>query len=181
MPKGHRGDCCKTAISHWSVLHIIRQLVSAKSLQEGDKTWHMECTTRLSVASAETAGSNDVCSCLHQLLGECYEQQVPFYFAINTGPLLCWLSITQSLHLHLTRSLVDRWGVIDDLATSSLHSSRLSAVLMAAPSVMPVHSGMLSSHLFFVCLFFSSLYCALQDYIVAQIKYVRASYRPAAG
>ena len=35
------------------------------------------------------------------------------------------------------------------MATSSLHSSRLSAFLVAAPSVMPVHSGMLSSHLFF--------------------------------
>ena len=45
--------------------------------------------------------------------------------------------------------LVDRWGATDDLATSSLHSSRLSAFLMAAPNVMPVHSGMLSSHLFF--------------------------------
>ena len=28
---------------------------------------------------------------------------------------------------------VDRWGTTDDLATSSLHSSRLSAFLMAAP------------------------------------------------
>ena len=53
-----------------------------------------------------------------------------------------------NLHLHLAHSLVDRWGATDDLATSSLHSSRLSAFLMAAPSVMPVHSGMLSSHLF---------------------------------
>ena len=46
---------------------------------------------------------------------------------------------------------VDRWGTTDDVATSSLHSSRLSAFLMAAPSVKPVHSGMLSSHLF-LCL-----------------------------
>ena len=36
-----------------------------------------------------------------------------------------------------------------DLATSSTHSSRLSVFLIAAPSVIPVHSGMLSSHLFF--------------------------------
>ena len=56
---------------------------------------------------------------------------------------------SQTLHLHLSRSLVDRWDAKDDLATSSLHSSRLSAFLVAAPSVMPVHSGMLSSHLFF--------------------------------
>ena len=52
-------------------------------------------------------------------------------------------------HLTYPVVLVDRWGATDDLATSSLHSSRLSAFLMAAPSVMPVHSGMLSSHLFF--------------------------------
>ena len=45
-------------------------------------------------------------------------------------------------HLHLSHSPVDRWGATDDLATSSLHSSRLSAFLVAAPS----HSGMLSSH-----------------------------------
>ena len=44
---------------------------------------------------------------------------------------------------------VDRWGATDDLAVSSLHSSRLSDFLMAAPSVKSVHSGMLSSHLFF--------------------------------
>ena len=36
----------------------------------------------------------------------------------------------------LSHNLVDRWGATDDLATSSLHSSRLSAFLMAAPSVM---------------------------------------------
>ena len=44
---------------------------------------------------------------------------------------------------------VDRWSTIDDLATSSLHSSRLSTFLMAVLSVNHVHSGMLSSHLFF--------------------------------
>ena len=44
---------------------------------------------------------------------------------------------------------VDRWDTTDVLATSSLHSSRLSAFLVAAPNVKPVHSGMLSSHLFF--------------------------------
>ena len=53
------------------------------------------------------------------------------------------------LHLHLSRSLVDLWCATDDLATSSLHSSRLAAFLMAAPIVMLVHSGMLFSHLFF--------------------------------
>ena len=61
--------------------------------------------------------------------------------------VLC--SSVRYLQLHLSRSLVDRWGATDDLATSSLHSSRLSAFLMAAASVMLVHSGMLSTHLFF--------------------------------
>ena len=64
------------------------------------------------------------------------------------------------LHLHLSRSLVDRWGTIDDLATSFLHSYRLSAFLMAAPSVMPVHSGTLSSQLF-SCLPLILLPCTL--------------------
>ena len=57
----------------------------------------------------------------------------------HTGILIT----TLFLHLHLSRSLVDRWGVTDDLATSSLHASHLSAFLMAAYSVMPVHSGLL--------------------------------------
>ena len=65
------------------------------------------------------------------------------------GVCLCVQQSHSNYHLHLSRSLVDRWGDTDDLATSSLHSSRLSAVLMAAYSVMPVHSGMLSPRLFF--------------------------------
>ena len=68
---------------------------------------------------------------------------------------------TTTSTIPLSRSLVDRWGATDDLATSSLHSSHLSVFLMAAPSV---HSGMLSSHLFFLSVSPSpSLYCALQD------------------
>ena len=53
------------------------------------------------------------------------------------------------VHLHLSRCLSGPLGATDDLATNSLHSSRLSTFLMAAPSVMSVYSGMLSSHLFF--------------------------------
>ena len=61
--------------------------------------------------------------------------------------------------------LVDRWGATDDLATSSLHSSHLSVFLMAASSVMPVHSGVLSSHLFF-CLPVLLLPCTVPCRIV---------------
>ena len=70
---------------------------------------------------------------------------------ITTDESRCF-SAYQSLtspHLTYTVVLVNRWDATDDLATSSLHSSRLSAFLVAAPSVRPVHSGMLSSHLFF--------------------------------
>ena len=83
-----------------------------------------------------------------------------------------------ALHLHLSRSLVDRWGATDDLATSSLHSSRLSAFLMAAPSVMPVHSGMLSSHLLF-CLPLSLPPCTVPCMIVLACPedLVTCSYR----
>ena len=68
---------------------------------------------------------------------------------ITSNELTNWDNGFRAIHLHLSRSLVDLWGATDDLATSSLHTSRLSAFLMAAYSVMPVHSGMLSFHLFF--------------------------------
>ena len=68
-------------------------------------------------------------------------------FEFHLTSTLCYILL--HLNLHLSCSLVDCWGATDDLATSSLHSSHLSAFLMALPSVMPVHSGMLSSHLFF--------------------------------
>ena len=70
----------------------------------------------------------------------------------RTGLVICelWGSVTwRGPCLAYPVVSVDRWGATDVLATSSLHSSRLSAFLMAAPSVKPVHSGMLSSQLFF--------------------------------
>ena len=51
--------------------------------------------------------------------------------------------------LHLSHSLVDRWGTKDDRATTVLHSSLFSAFRRASPSFNPVHSVTLSSHLFF--------------------------------
>ena len=55
-----------------------------------------------------------------------------------------------SLHLlHLSHSLADRWGTKDDRATTVLHSSLFSAFRRASPNFNPVHSVMLSSHLFF--------------------------------
>ena len=51
--------------------------------------------------------------------------------------------------LHLSHSLFDRWGTKDDRATTVLHSSLFSAFRRASPNFNPVHSIMLSSHLFF--------------------------------
>ena len=51
--------------------------------------------------------------------------------------------------LHLSHSLVDRWGTKDDRATTVLHSSLFSVFRRASPNFNPVHSVTLSSHLFF--------------------------------
>ena len=53
------------------------------------------------------------------------------------------------ISLHLSHSLFDRWGTKDDRATTVLHSSLFSAFRRASPNFNPVHSVMLSSHLFF--------------------------------
>ena len=57
---------------------------------------------------------------------------------------------------HLISSLLSfnregRWGTTEDFATSFLHSSLFSKALWDLPNSRPVHSLMLSSHLF-LCL-----------------------------
>ena len=79
----------------------------------------------------------------------CKSLAVKFIKQSRRDGMTSWTGYTSCLAYSVV--LVDRWGATDDLATSSLHSSRLSVFLMAAPSDMPVHSGMLSSHLF-LCL-----------------------------
>ena len=51
--------------------------------------------------------------------------------------------ISQSLHL------IGRRGTTDDVATIPFHPSLSSAGLRESPNLIPVHSLMLSSHLFF--------------------------------
>ena len=58
------------------------------------------------------------------------------------------LQFTHSL-THSFRSLIDRWGIKDDRATTFLHSSLSSAFRRASPNPNPVHSDMLSFHLIF--------------------------------
>ena len=52
-------------------------------------------------------------------------------------------------HLYLNRE--DRWGTADDFTTSFLHFSLFSTTLWDVANSRPVHSLMLSSHLF-LCL-----------------------------
>ena len=52
---------------------------------------------------------------------------------------------------HLSLNREGRWGTTDDFATSFLHFSLFSTALWDLPNSRPVHSLMLSSHLF-LCL-----------------------------
>ena len=51
-------------------------------------------------------------------------------------------------HHHQSLNREGRWGTTDDFATSFLHFSLFSTVLWDLPNSRPVHSLMLSSHLF---------------------------------
>ena len=74
----------------------------------------------------------------------------------RAGPMLYQLSyippMTYSLpSSHLSLICEGRWGITDDFATSFLHFSLLSTALWDLANSKPVHSVMLSSHLF-LCL-----------------------------
>ena len=66
-----------------------------------------------------------------------------------------WSNLINWRHILLTsyisRSRRDRWGTTEDLTANFLHPSLSSASIKASPSFRPVHSRMLSSHLF-LCL-----------------------------
>ena len=51
-------------------------------------------------------------------------------------------------HHHLSLNREGRWGTIDDFTISFLHFSLFSTALWDLPNSRPVHSMMLSSHLF---------------------------------
>ena len=60
-------------------------------------------------------------------------------------------SVRHHLSCHLSLNREGRWGAKDDFATSFLHFAFFSTVLLDLPNSRPVHSLMLSSHLF-LCL-----------------------------
>ena len=75
-------------------------------------------------------------------------------------PELMVVSLIQS-----NRSLNDRWTIKDDQATTFLHSSLFSAFQRASANPNPVHSDILSSHLFF-CLPFLVPPCTMSCTII---------------
>ena len=60
------------------------------------------------------------------------------------------MGLTEHYHHHHDQFLnrEGRWGTTDDFATSFLHFSLFSTALLDLPNSRPVHSLMLSSHLF---------------------------------
>ena len=62
-----------------------------------------------------------------------------------------WCDCQLCHHHHQSLSRKGRWGTTDDFATSFLHFSLFSTALWDLPNSRPVHSLMLSSHLF-LCL-----------------------------
>ena len=61
-------------------------------------------------------------------------------------------------HHHLFPNRKGRWDTTDDFTTSFLHFSRFSTALWDLPNSRPVHSLMLSSHLFLCLICFLSLF-----------------------
>ena len=68
-------------------------------------------------------------------------------------PLCCRFSLLlpRHHHHHLSLNHEGRWGITDDFTTSFLHLSLCSTALWELANSRPVHSLMLSSHLF-LCL-----------------------------
>ena len=86
------------------------------------------------------------------------------------GERVCQGSLVPSVLLtsYISRSLRDRWGTTEDLTANFLHPSLSSASLKASPSFRPVHSRMLSSHLF-LCLPLALCPCTVPCKIVPSV------------
>ena len=66
-------------------------------------------------------------------------------------------------HHHQSLNREGRWGTTDDFATSFLHFSLFSTALWDLPNSRPVHSLMLSSHLFLCMPCLLAPFTAMQD------------------
>ena len=63
------------------------------------------------------------------------------------------------------------WGTTDNFVTNFLHFSLFSTALWDLVNSTPVHSLMLSSHLFLSALSSSPFHCALQDGFQIRIRF----------
>ena len=72
---------------------------------------------------------------------------------LHTSSITLYVTVLSSHHLSLNRE--SRWGTTDDFATDFLHFSLFSNAFWDLANSRPVHSLMLSSHLFLClpCLF----------------------------
>ena len=68
-----------------------------------------------------------------------------------------WLVCFEAISSHLSLNHEGRWGTTDHFATNVLHFSRFSTALWDLANSKSVHSLMLSSNLFSVCLVFFPL------------------------
>ena len=83
-----------------------------------------------------------------------FRVQILFYFSLFRGGGGGELRIFDSSHHHRHHKSLNRegrWGTTDNFATSFLRFSLFSTALWDLPNSRPVHSLMLSSHLF-LCL-----------------------------
>ena len=92
-------------------------------------------------------------------------------------PIMCWVLLehtrTVAIYRHVTRSvnlysiypitLEGRRGTTDEFATIPFHLVLFTAALVKLAKSIPVHSLIMSSHLFFCPPLSFSFHCALQD------------------
>ena len=84
-------------------------------------------------------------------------QAIDWTFSWRQLNRLCSLRLHHHHHhhhrrRHLSLNRKGRWGTIDDFTTSFLHFSLFSTALLDLANSRPVHSLLLSSHLFFCLL-----------------------------
>ena len=83
-------------------------------------------------------------------------RELVFWEMVEKGSCLNQLILS-----YLSRSLADRWGTTVGFTTSFHHSSRISAFRSGIFHSRPIHSLMLSSHIFLSASSSPSLNCSL--------------------
>ena len=106
--------------------------------------------------AAVTVDAHSVMSCMQAHFPDGFPHYTWVLFTLSTctscESLVCFAwPYNFHLHHHLSLNRKGRWGTTDDLTNSFLHFSLFSTALWELADSRPVHSLMLSSHLF-LCL-----------------------------